>query len=58
MALYFDANADFSFHLPQNVPSGLPVGMQIKYEVRLGEYVDMYDDVINSAEGFTFTIVE
>ena len=57
--LYFGANADFEFHLNQNIPGGaLAEGLVLEYSVRMGDYTSMSDSDILAEDSFDFTIIE
>jgi hypothetical protein len=55
--LNFKANADFQYHLTQNIPSGLPLGAVFEYYVRLGDYINMMNDKIVTEDMLTFQVV-
>ena len=57
VTLNFQANADFQYHLTQNIPAGLPTGGVFEYHVRLGDYVNMVTDKIIAEDMVTITIV-
>lgn len=57
--LYFGPNANFSIHLNQDIPGGmLAPGLELEYSVRMGDYTNMSDSVINAEDSFTFSIIE
>ncbi len=55
--LNIGANGNFYYHLNQDIPGGLPVGAHFDYYVRLGDYIDLTNDVIYTQDMLTFEIV-
>jgi hypothetical protein len=55
--LYIGPNGNFYYHLNQNIPGGLPAGLQFQYYVRLGDYIDLTNDTIYAEDMLTFAIV-
>ncbi len=55
--LTFKPDANFNYHIIQNIPAGLPLGAVFEYNVDLGDYIDLVSDDIKATDKFTFEIV-
>ncbi len=55
--LYLAPYMNFYYHLVQNIPPGLAIGTQWPYHVRLGDYVDLENDLIAAEDVLYFNIV-